>query len=162
MELLKLLSTSQIVAQIISFLILFFLLRAFAWKKLLKLLDERKERIAADFKKIEEQNLELEKIRSDYQQKLQSIDDTAKAKIREAVMQGQSATEELIKIAKKESDKILQQARDDTKRELSKAKEQLKDEIADLVLDATEHLLKEKMTEDEDKKIVRDFLDKVG
>ena len=47
MELLKLLSTSEIVAQILGFLLLFFLLRAFAWKRLLALLDERKARISS-------------------------------------------------------------------------------------------------------------------
>ena len=41
-ELLKLLSGSEIVAQIISFLLLFFLLRAFAWKRFLAVLDARR------------------------------------------------------------------------------------------------------------------------
>ncbi len=48
MELLKLLSTNEIVAQVLSFLILLFLLRKFAWKKILKILDERKEKIALE------------------------------------------------------------------------------------------------------------------
>ena len=54
MDLLKLLTAKEIVAQIISFLLLMALLRVFAWKKLLNLLDERRARIASEFKKIED------------------------------------------------------------------------------------------------------------
>jgi F0F1-type ATP synthase membrane subunit b/b' len=54
MELLKLLSGSEIVAQIISFLVLLFILRIFLWDKVLKVLDNRRERIASEFKQIED------------------------------------------------------------------------------------------------------------
>ena len=54
MELLKLLNPSEIVIQIICFLLLFAFLRIFAWKHVLDLLDERRARIAAEFQKIEE------------------------------------------------------------------------------------------------------------
>ena len=46
MDLLKQFSTNEIFAQIVGFLLLLFLLRAFAWKKLLRLLDDRRERIS--------------------------------------------------------------------------------------------------------------------
>jgi len=156
------LSGSEIAAQIISFLLLFFILRIFFWKRLLKLLDERREKISGGFKAIEEGKATIEKIRAEYQDKLNSIEGTAKAKIQEAVIEGRSIVEELKKSAKEEAQKIVEQAKEDTRYEVAKAKEQLKDEIADLVLDATEHLLEERMTEAEDKKIVRDFLKKVG
>ena len=54
MELLKLLSTNEIIAQIASFLLLFIILKAFAWKRVLRILDQRAERIAAEFKSIED------------------------------------------------------------------------------------------------------------
>ena len=59
MELLKLLDTSQIVAQVISFLILFFILRILVWKRFLKALDDRRDHIAAEFKAIEDKVLAL-------------------------------------------------------------------------------------------------------
>jgi F-type H+-transporting ATPase subunit b len=72
MELLKLLSAPELIAQIISFLILFFILRAFAWKKFLNILDQRKERIAAEFNKIESAKAQLEKLKQEYEGKLAS------------------------------------------------------------------------------------------
>jgi F-type H+-transporting ATPase subunit b len=161
MGLLKLLSANEIVAQVISFLILYFLLRAFAWKKILKLLDDRKERIAAELKNIEDGKTEVERLRLEYENKLNSINDAARVKIQEAVNEGERLKDEIKSNACQEAREILGKAQADIKYELIKAKEGLKDEIADLVLGATEHVLEEKITEDQDKRLVNDFISKI-
>ena len=63
MGLLKLLNANEIAAQIITFLILLFLMKRFAWKPFLKVLDDRRERIASEFKKIDEAKSAAEKVR---------------------------------------------------------------------------------------------------
>ena len=65
MGLLELISANEVVAQVISFLILLFLLRIFAWKKILKLLDESKEKILGEFKKIEDTKAEVSGLKAD-------------------------------------------------------------------------------------------------
>jgi F-type H+-transporting ATPase subunit b len=161
MELLKLLSVNEIVAQIISFLIMFFLLRAFAWKPLLKLLDARKARIAAEFKAIEDSKQGIAELQSQYQKKLDGADSEAQLMIKEAVRQGQKLSEELTRVAHQDAQKIIDSARADIKYELAKAKEELKDQIIDLTINAAETVIEDKLTEAEDRKIVRDFLDKM-
>ncbi|MDD5166796.1 MAG: F0F1 ATP synthase subunit B [Candidatus Omnitrophica bacterium] len=161
MELLKLLSTSAIVAQIVSFLILLFLLRIFFWKQVLKLLDERKERIASEFKRIEEAKAEIERIRSGYEEKLRSIEATARIEIQEAIEEGQNAAKEIKKSAKVEAESIVNEAKAEAIRELLKAKNELKGYIADLVLDATGRLLEEEMTGEKDKRLVEDFINRI-
>ena len=84
MELLKLLDGSQIVAQIISFLVLFFILRSLVWKRFLKVLDDRKERLATEFKGIEDAKSEAAKLKAYYEEHLDHIDQLAKAKLEEA------------------------------------------------------------------------------
>ena len=61
MEILKLLDTSQIVAQVISFLILFVVLRLLVWKRFLKVLDDRKTRLVTEFRNIENSRAEVER-----------------------------------------------------------------------------------------------------
>lgn len=161
MELLKLLNTSEIIAQIISFLLLFFLLRVFLWKHLLGLIDQRKERIAAEFKRIEDNKLEVSKLKSDYQAKLGAIEDLAKVKIEEAVLEGRKATEEIRKKAHLDAQDIIENARENVKYELLKAKEELRDEIVDLTISTAENLIKDKLTEDDDRKLVKDFLEQL-
>jgi F-type H+-transporting ATPase subunit b len=160
MEILKLLSASEIVAQILNFLLLLFLLRIFAWKKVLRLLDERKERIASGFKRIEDQEAELVHLKGEYAQKLTAIEDIARAKIKQAVEEGRKVTEEVRKKAYEEAQDIIENARRDIKYEVAKAKEELKNQIIDLTISATENVIQEKLTEEDDRKLIENFLEK--
>ncbi|MFA5149396.1 MAG: ATP synthase F0 subunit B [Candidatus Omnitrophota bacterium] len=158
MELLKLLSTNEIVAQILGFLILLALLRIFAWKSILGLLDKRKERIALEFKKIEEAKADIEKLRLEYAAKIASIDETAQLKIHEALNQAKVILEDSRKNGYIQAQAIIDNAKQSVKYELAKAKDELKNEIIDLTLKATEDLIQEKFTGEGDRKLVEDFL----
>ena len=161
MELLKLLSANEIVAQILGFLILLALLRIFAWKRILGLLDKRKERIALEFKKIEEAKADIEKLRLEYAEKLTSIDAAAKLKIHEALNEAKVILEDSRKKGYIQAQEIIDNAKQSVKYELAKAKDELKNEIIDLTLKATENLIQEKLTEEGDKRLVKDFLEGV-
>jgi len=161
MELLKLISANEIIAQIISFLILVFLLRLFAWKRILGLLDRRKEKIASDFNKIEETKLEIAGLKADYEKKLNTIDEAASKKIQEAMIEGRKITEEIRKKAHLEAQDIIENARDNIKHELAKAKEELKSNVIDLTIRAAESVIQEKLTEGDDRKLVEDFLNRI-
>ncbi|MDD4908003.1 MAG: F0F1 ATP synthase subunit B [Candidatus Omnitrophica bacterium] len=159
MELLKLLSGSEVVAQVISFLILLAVLRIFLWSKFLKILDDRKEKTASDLKKISDAQIDIEKLKHDYLDKLSIIEQTTREKIQEAVLEGRKITEEIKAKARVEAEGIIQNAKEVTKFELDKAKGQLKDEIIDMAMRSAENLIREKMNEDKDRRLVRDFLD---
>jgi F-type H+-transporting ATPase subunit b len=158
MELLKLLSASEIVAQIVNFLLLLFVLRLFFWKRILKLLDERKARIALEFENIEDAKKGAEALKAEYDAKLNSIEAIAKVKIQEAVDESKVKAIDIIKKANLEAQKTIDSARVDIKYEIRKAKEQLKEEIVDLTISAVEGVIKDKLTEADDKKIVEEFL----
>ena len=161
MELLKLLNTNEIIAQVINFLILLFLLRLFFWKRILKLLDQRKAKIHSELKRIEETKAELESLKSEYETQLDFIDDKAREKIREAVEEGKTIVGEMTKVAHREAQKIVESAKQDIKYEIAKAKEEMRDEIVDLTIKSAENLIGEKLTEADDKRLVEDFLKQV-
>lgn len=161
MELLKLLSANEITAQAVSFLVLLLLMRIFVWKKLLGLLDRRKETIASEFKSIEDTKLAAAKLQEELETRLKSIDELSKSRIDDALREGEKLAVEIKKQAHQEAQKIIEDARNYTKYELSKVKESLKDEIIDLVIKATEDVIEEKITEDGDRKIVESFLNRI-
>lgn len=161
MELLKLLSTNEIVAQILSFLLLFILLRIFVWRRLLGLLDQRKARIASELKKIQDSQGEVARLKSEYEIQLSQIEDKARQIMQEAVEEGKKATQEIIKKAHEDSEDILENARKSVKYELAKAKEELKEKIIDLTISATENIIKDRFTGEDDRRLVNDFLEKV-
>ncbi|MDD5432386.1 MAG: F0F1 ATP synthase subunit B [Candidatus Omnitrophica bacterium] len=158
MELLKLLSTNEIIAQVISFLILLFLLRAFAWKNILALLDKRKEKISSELNNIEKVKQEVAKLKQDYESKLDVIEDAVRKKMQDAVAEGRKITEEIHKKAHQEAQEIIDSARANIKYELTKAKEELKNNVIDLTIMATENIIQEKLTDEGDKKLIKDFL----
>lgn len=162
MELLKLLSASEIVAQIISFLLLVFLLRIFVWKRLLALLDERKARIASDFKKIEDTQTELEEIKFEYKTKLASIEHEARLKMQEAIDDGERISGEIKKTAHLDAQKIIEEAKEEIRQELSRVKEEIKNQVVDLAIRAAENVIEETLSEAEDRRLVKDFLDKIN
>jgi len=160
MELLKLLSASQVFAQILSFLVLFFIMRVFVWKKFLKLLDDRKARIASELKAIDEARLDVTKVMSEYERKLGSIDNAAKTKIEEAVAEGARIAREIIDKARFEAEKVGIDSREIIEGEIRKAREDLKKDIVDITISVAEKIISEKLTGADDRRMVEEFIKK--
>ena len=160
MELFKLLSASQIFAQILSFLFLFFVMRIFVWKKFLKLLDDRKARIASELKGIDDTRLEISKMMGEYEKKLGAIDSVAKAKTEEAVAEGERIAAEILEKARFDAEKAGVDSREIINVEIRKAREDLKKDIVDITIAVAEKVIAEKFTEAGDRKMVEDFIKK--
>ena len=161
MELLKLLSTNELVAQLLSFFLVFFLLRKFAWGRLLKLLDDRKERIATEFKNIEDAKLEVALLKKEYEIQVASLEAQAQKRILQVTIEEKKIAADTRKQVYQEAQGIIDEARRNIRFELLKAKEELKEKVIELTISATEMVIKEKLTEDTDKKLVRDFLNRI-
>lgn len=161
MELLKMFSTSEIFAQILSFFLLLFLLRHFAWKKILGFLDQRKEKISHELCEIENTKIEIARLKTDYESKIATIADQAQAKINEAIQQGRLINAQMRKRAHEDAQDIIIDARKQVKYEVSKAQEQLKESIVDIALGAARSVIQEKLTEDGDRRIVEDFIKEI-
>ena len=155
------LSGSEILAQVVSFFLLLFLLRIFAWKKILGLLDQRKEKISSQLGEIENAKLQIAKLKADYESKISNITALAQVKINEAVEQAKITSAQMRKKAHEEAQDIITDARQQVKYEVTKVQEQLKERIVDIALGAARSVIQEKLTEEGDRKIVEDFIRQV-
>jgi len=161
MELLKLLSTNEILAQVASFLFLLLLMRLFAWKKILGILDARQKKISDSLQAVEDAKVQVARLKGEYDEQLANIEMARAKKIQEAMAESREITDEARKRAHLEALGIINTAKADLKFELLKAKEEMKGEIIDLTMEAVEKIIGEKLTEADDKKMVKDFLDKI-
>jgi len=161
MELLKLLSTNEIVAQVIAFLLLIWILRTVFWGKVLGTLDARKERIASELKTIEETKAAVELMKAQYEEHLTMIEKEAEAKFHEAADKGKDYAEEVRRKAEAEGERLIQNAKENIRGELKKAKEELKDSMVDLTIRAAEKVIEERLSEKDDRKLVEEFLRKI-
>lgn len=161
MELLKLLSANEILAQVITFLILLFLMKRFTWKPFLKVLDDRRARIAAEFKKIEDTKAAVNTVKADYEARIASIEAEAKARIQAAAEEARIVAEEIRQNARKDSELIFAKAQESIKAEIAKAEETLKDKIVNLTVDIATKVVQERLTADDDKAIVETFINEL-
>ena len=153
------LEIGQIVTHIIGFLIAVFLLKKFAWKPLLSILEERRSKIKSEFDNIDKEKKKVEDLLSDYQTKLKEIDSLARVKIQEAAREGQKLANEIKENARKESKDILARARDEIQMDVDKAKVQLRDDLVNMTIRAAEKLIRERLDEEKDKKLIAEFID---
>lgn len=155
------LEIGQIVTQIIGFLIAVILLKKFAWKPLLSILEQRRAKIKSEFDNIDKEKRKVSDLLSDYQTKLKEIDALARLKIQEAAQDGQKLANEIKENARKESKEILAKARDEIQRDVDKAKVQLKNDLVNMTMRVAQKLIGEKLDEERDKKLIAEFIDAV-
>ncbi|MDI6808035.1 MAG: F0F1 ATP synthase subunit B [Candidatus Eisenbacteria bacterium] len=154
-----LIDLSQVVTQIIGFLLALYLLKRLAWKPLLHILDERRGKITGEFEEIEKLKGEIKAIELKLTTALKGIEALERAKIQEAISEGQKIAREIRESARDEAKEVIEKAKMEIGRERAKARIELRDEIVDAVVRATERIIKQTLTEENQKKLISDFIE---
>ncbi len=149
---------SQIVTQIIAFLVMLWVLKKFGWKPLLSLLNERRQYIQSEFDAVAAQKQAVGKLIEEYEEKLKEIDTQARHKIQEAIMQGRKMATEIQDEAQASAKEIIVKAKNEINREMASAKAQLRDDLVNLVIITTEKILQQELDEPSHKKLIADFV----
>lgn len=140
------LDLGQIITQIIAFLIMMWVLKKFAWKPILSLLDERKNKIAAEFAAIEEQKTALKDLQEEWRKKVKEVDASSEAKFHEELEKANRVADGIRREAENHVKAMLQQAKEQMRLELVKAKTTLRNEIVDLVISSSEKVIRHQLS----------------
>jgi F-type H+-transporting ATPase subunit b len=151
----------QILTQIIAFLLMLWVLKKFAWKPLLSIMDERQQKIRGEFDKIEQDKIELKKLTDDYEKQIQEIKEKGREIIEDAVKQGRIVAQEIQLDTQHKAREILRKAQEETQRELKKAKMQLKEDLVHISVLVFEKLAKIKLDEKESDKLIEKLIEEV-
>ena len=125
------------IAQLVNFLILFLVLRFFAWKPLVGALEERRAKIkqgVGDAKRADERLKEIEREREDTLSKTRQ---EAMKILEQAEAKAQSLKEEKMRLAKNEIEQQVSEAKDVIKAERAATLASLKQELGGLIATAT-------------------------
>jgi F-type H+-transporting ATPase subunit b len=155
------LDIKQIISQIIAFLLILWVLKRFAWRPLLNIMAEREKLIVDQFESIEEAKKEVNDLRANYERMVKEIDNEAKVRFQRILKEGNAAAQEIQQSARKQSQEMLAQAQREIQREVVQAKQQLKNEVVNLTMAATGKILKDHVDEEQQRKLVTDFISKV-
>ena len=157
-----LIDVGQVLTQIFGFLIMVWILRRYAWGPLMAKLDERRDVISGQFDEADRLKAEANDLKGKYEQELRTIDAQAREKIQDAVAEGQKVATEIKSQAQTEAQARLVRATDEIEREREKAKEVLRNHIVDLSMRTAEKILRQKMDDPAQRKLVGEFVDEVG
>jgi F-type H+-transporting ATPase subunit b len=147
--------------QLVAFLLFLWLLAKFAVGPVLALLDERRDKISAEFDKIASAEKRIAALKEEYEERLQGIDEEARKRMLDEVAKGRKVAEEIAEAARAESADITDKARRKLQLEVDQARIQLKDEIVTLTLGATERLLREQLDEGKHREMVGSFIEEL-
>lgn len=125
------------------------------------LLAKRTESIANTLNELEAKKKEAEKTYEEYKQKLSQLDKETDRILQEYIEQGEREKARIIANAEKAAVEIREQTDIAIEQEIKSAKEGLQQEIAELSVTAAEVLLKEKIGEEDQQKLVDEFMTKV-
>ena len=148
----------QLITHIIAFLLAVWILKKFAWKPLLGLLDERRQKIKDEFDNIDHQKEEMAKLTSEYEQKLKEIDAEARKRLQEGVAEGQKIAAEIKDQARVDQKEIVAKAKQQIEAEIAAARTQLRNDMVQMAVDAASKAISETMDDEKHRNLISDFI----
>lgn len=146
--------TQLIIAQLVNFAIVLFVLKKFAYAPLLKLMNERTAKIEKGLKDAEESHRKLAEIAEKEKEVLVEARKQAQEIIAKAESLAVATKDEIVAEAKKQSDKILTDAQKKLEQEKNQMFAEVKAQVAELVVSATEKVIGGTLDSEKDKELV--------
>ncbi len=146
---------------LLGFLLTVWILKRYAWKPLLALMEERRARIENEFADIDKQKANVADLTAQYQAKLKDIEAERRVEIVKAVDEGKRVAEEIKHTAQAEIKDLQAKHRAELEREIAKAKVQLKQEMVTITMSAAEKVLHERLDNQKQRELIGRFIDDV-
>lgn len=163
MEILKNFGLNPILlaAQIVNFLIVFFILKKFLYKPVLELLKKRRATIQEGIQQAEKAREKLEKVIIEEKSILRQAQLQAKNIIGDAKQESIEITRQMNDNAKKQTEKILKDAKNQIARESLQAEKRLAVNTSKLAVRFLEKALEKFFTQKEQKEVVANALKEI-
>jgi F-type H+-transporting ATPase subunit b len=131
-----------LLAQIISFLILVYILSKFAWKPLMGMMEQRRVFIEENLAHAEEERREADRIKAEYQEEMRTARQEAQGIIEQATRASEKRAQEIVEEARRDTEKMRAQALKDIEAEKDRAVAEVKGQIGELSIALAERLLR--------------------
>ena len=143
-----------LLAQIINFLIIFYLLKRFLYKPIFTLLKKREDTIKEGMEKAEEGKKALVDAQKKEKKLIKEAQDTAKKIIQDAREQGKTVAKEIEEKAKKQANRMLEEAQTQIEQETKLAEQKLNKHISQIAVDILKKSLDDVFSTKEQTEIV--------
>ena len=147
-----------LIAQIVNFLVLLFILYRFAYKPVLAMLEKRTKKIERGLKDADAAHKKLAESEERQKEILRKARLEANVIVEKSHKQAEKAKSEIAAEAKTQAEKIIAGAKAEIGREKEKTISEIKSEIGGLVIAAAEKVIGEKMDEGKGRELIEKVL----
>ena len=148
----------KLLAQIVNFLVVLYLINRFGFKPMLRLMDQRAARIKKGLEDAEAAERDRALAQAEREAAVAEARKEAQAMIARANKIAEDTRAEILGEARAESGKLVERARQEITAEKEKAMAELRGQVADLALDAAGKLVKSQMSAETQRRLVEEFL----
>ncbi len=150
-----------LLAQLINFAVLVWVIWKFAYGPIVKTLNDRQKKIEKGIRNAAEAKDKLAEMEKREKQVLDKARQEAQEIIKKAESVAEESKQEIVQVAHEEASKILAEAKKKIEQEGQQMMSEIKKDLAELVLAATEKVVGEKMDLAEDKKMVEKIVSEI-
>ena len=155
------LTLGTILAQMLNFFILVWILARFAFKPLVSMMLERKERIAKDLADAQAARNEAEQFKADYAAQIANARQEAQQIVEKAVQQAEATTREQLAAAREQIEHEKERARQDIVNERDRAMNNLRNEVIPLSVAMATKVVAKDMDSETNTKLIEDAIAKL-
>lgn len=148
-------------AQIVATVVLLVLIIVFAYKPAKKFLDKRRELLNNEVKETKEKNIEADKNLSVSKESIIASKIKAQEIIEKAEADANIRRDEIIAETEQETKKMISDAQNVIKKQQEQALNEIKDVVVGVALDASSRILEREVSEQDNQKIIDDFVNEV-
>lgn len=152
----------QIIATMINFALLYFILRHFLFNPVNNVISSRENEIVYRINKSEEDMKKAEALRIENEHELKAAKDEGKNIVEGYKTKAEKVSDDIVKDAKDEAQLLLERARVEAEREKEKARDEIKTQAVDLAILLSSKALETSINEDEHRRLIEQFIAKVG
>ena len=147
-----------LIAQLVNFTLLLVIFRLLLYKPLLKMLDERKQRIQEGLEASDEAKRRLSETEQEVAKELDKARQEGQGLITQAQQISARIQEEARQAARADAEQLLERARGEFELEKNNAIAALRQEFAGLTIAAAERVIKEELDRDKHRKLIQEVL----
>ncbi|BCL59388.1 hypothetical protein DGMP_00810 [Desulfomarina profundi] len=148
--------------RVVNFIALLIILVKFGAKPIGSGLAARQKQIKDEIEDLQKKRVDAEKSYNDFQAKLANVESEIDTVVERAVAQAEIEKKKIIEKAEQAADDIKRAAEMAIQNEITEARRLLKDEVAEQAAVMAEELIVKNLTDDDQVKIIEDYLAKVG
>jgi F-type H+-transporting ATPase subunit b len=152
-------NTSLIFWEVVTFLILVFLLWRYVYPPIREQIRERQSQIERAIDEAEKTRAEARELLAEYRRQIEEARGEGRQILEDARKQAEAQRERTKREAREEGDRIIQRAREEIDRERESALREVRREVADMVVQASEQVIGRSIDRDEHERLISQALD---